>query len=98
MKDIFTTTGTHVHDADGSGSSISFNNFAEWNHLGIFSGVSLFKGFKLSQTLSEWFIYLDARYDVVDLTSSQTTIDRLMLQPRLENANVRATTQTVTDC
>jgi hypothetical protein len=36
---------------------------------------------------------VDARYDVVDLTSSQTTIDRLMLQPRLENANVRATTQ-----
>jgi hypothetical protein len=28
MKDILTTTGTHVHDADGSGTSISFNNFA----------------------------------------------------------------------
>jgi hypothetical protein len=92
MKDIFTITGTHVHDADGSGTSISFNNFAGWNHLGIFSGLSLFKGFKLSQTLSEWVIHVDARYRVVELTTSQTTIDRFMLQPWLESANVRATT------
>jgi hypothetical protein len=43
--------------------------------LGIFSGVSLFKGVKLSQTLFKGVIYVNARCDVVDLTTSQKTID-----------------------
>jgi hypothetical protein len=73
--------GTHVHDAYGSRTSISFNDFVAWNHFSIFSSVALFKGFKLSQTLFKWVIYVDARYDAVDLIISQTIIDRFMLQP-----------------
>jgi hypothetical protein len=88
MKDIFTTTGTHVHDADGSGTSISFNNFAGWNNLGIFSSVSLFTGFKLSQTLFKWVICVDARYGVADLTASQTTIDKFTSVNPVPNAQV----------
>jgi hypothetical protein len=52
--------------------------------LDIFLGVSLFKGVKLSQTLSKWVIYVNARCDVVDLTTSQTIIDRFLLPPWLE--------------